>query len=121
MTTFHVLHATAPTFGLERIMGQPIAPRDYHAVAVVTANAPFSDDEMLANIFYATNSRDEPWTMSCRRFREITVTPLIENARSTSVGDVVRIVNGDRVEYHLCELVGWSLADAANVRLNQTL
>lgn len=78
-----VFHAKEPKF--RKITGKAKL-KDFDAVAVVESYAQ-NVDCFLEHVFKVTNHIDEPWQ------ENETVTPLIDRARSTSVGDMV-LVNG---------------------------
>jgi len=89
----HVYHTTEPTFGGEA----PPWPESYAKVAAVEVSDSLDDIGAAEAAFEVTNTINEPWWFNKN-------VQAVAPARSTSVGDVVRLLDGRLLR---CEVAGW--------------
>lgn len=95
MLKFQVLQAA----GFAIFLGE--SPSSYRLVAEGTLDV--ADDNAACNdAFRLTNSIEEPW------YKETPSIARVPEARSTSVGDIVRVIDGNEIRDYRCENVGWS-------------
>ena len=94
-----VYHAINPNFGFPSTKNpDPVWPLDFEIVAEVTVDGDTDEQFAIDMAFEKTNTINCHWSLNPE------VKAVKTDARSTAVGDIVKI-NG---HLYRCELVGWS-------------
>jgi hypothetical protein len=102
MKRFSVYQSCMPNFGLDAITDGGVFQ------LVARGQIDGLDVSICERAFEATNSIDEPWfAVAGERYG---LTDVVQ-ARSTSVGDVVKIEDETGARYFICDMVGWRLLD----------
>jgi hypothetical protein len=101
MATFAVYQSLTPTFGLPETTGL-VDAAVYDVVARGTVDG-MTDEQICERAFRATNSIDDAWYEVAEQFGLSDV----KEARSTSVGDLVRIEDESGARFYQCAAVGW--------------
>jgi hypothetical protein len=103
MKTFCVLQAINPTFTDNESL---IIEQEFERVARGEAPDETADTVICEYAFRATNSIDELWSdVAAAQFGLKDVV----RSRSTSVGDVVRVMHNGESRDYLCQSFGWKL------------
>jgi len=108
-----VYHAKNPNFGYEAIAPNPEYPKDFTVVASILGELieAKDDESILDYMFRWTNHVEEDWTKVFHRAMRGLLKDdgcmVATSARSTSVGDVIRITENDEERVYVVAKFGF--------------